>query len=397
MSNKVIRDSIHGDIFLTQDEIEVVDTPEFQRLRRVNQLGMTSLVYPSANHTRFEHSLGTLHLAGKMAERLELEGEKEKLIRLAALLHDVGHGPLSHTSEVFLSRHLRISHEQLSVETISRSPIAMVLEEQGFSVSELSEAIYGQRGFISKIISSEVDVDRMDYLVRDAHHTGVGYGIIDLDRLINTAEIRGDLLTFDSRGLRAIEGLLVARFLMIPSVYLHHTSRIADAMFLKAAEHAISEGKVSFRELMRMDDLEVFSLLRNSPGYLGEMGERFDTRKLFKTALIKGWHDIPPPLRERIIATREDGGKMKRIVEELSEEAGVEEKYIILDIPPQPAYKEMDALVGKEGRLLKVEEESPLVGVLKVAQKNYWSMGIYTPREHSQKVGEVAEELENFF
>lgn len=397
MSSKVIRDSIHGDIFLKPPEIEAVDTPEFQRLRRIKQLGLTNLVYPSANHTRFEHSLGTLHLAGKIAERLGLEEEEMRLIRLAALLHDVGHGPLSHTSEVFLALHREVSHERLSIETIENSWITEVLEKHGIAVDEVGRIISGERGFMGKIISSEVDVDRMDYLVRDAHHTGVGYGIIDLHRLINTASMYKNNLIFEYRGLRAIEGLLVARFLMIPSVYLHHTSRIADAMFLKATEYAIEEGVVSFDRLIRMDDIEAFSLLRSCSGYLGEIASRLDERRLFKIALSKGWHEISPPLREKVIRTRRDGEKVKRITAKLGEEAGVEERYVVLDIPPEPEYREMGALVERGKRIMGVEEESPLARVLREAQKNYWSLGIYTPEEHSQKVARAAGDLEPFF
>ncbi len=396
MSQKVIRDSIHGDIFLTPLEIEVVDTPEFQRLRRIKQLGLTNLVYPSANHTRFEHSLGAMHLAGKIAERLHLNREEKVLIRLSALLHDVGHGPLSHTSEELLARYLKISHEKLSIETIKNSKITIALEREGIDIKELTDIISGKKGYLSKIISSEVDIDRMDYLVRDAHHTGVGYGIIDLHRLINTMKLSNGNLVFSYRGLRAIEGLLVARFLMIPSVYLHHTSRIADAMFLKATEYAIQEGIIDFETMIKLDDIEIHSLLRNSTGYLREIGERLDLRKLFKKALIKGWHDLSPVLREKMFSLRKDVRKIKKIEREIGEEAGVEEKYIILDIPPEPEYREMDALIEKDGKIFKIEEESPLVGVLKVAQKSYWSIGIYTKKEYLGKVARVAENLESF-
>ncbi|MDI6655252.1 MAG: HD domain-containing protein, partial [Candidatus Hydrothermarchaeota archaeon] len=126
---RFIRDSIHGDIFLTQVEVEIVDTLEFQRLRRLKQLGMTYLVYPSANHTRFEHSLGALHLAGRVADKLGLSGEDKKKIRIAALLHDIGHGPLSHTSEALLECYLNKSHEKITRSIVESSAISGIIEK----------------------------------------------------------------------------------------------------------------------------------------------------------------------------------------------------------------------------------------------------------------------------
>ncbi len=397
MVRKIIRDSIHGDIFLSALEVEVVDTPEFQRLRRIKQLGLTNLVYPSANHTRFEHSIGTMHLAGKIADRLNLEEKDKNLICLAALLHDIGHGPLSHTSEELLARYLNISHERISIETVKNSDIATIVERYGIHAGDITDIIAGKKGYMSKIISSEVDIDRMDYLVRDAHHTGVGYGIIDLHRLINTIELFDGNLVFNSGGLRAIEGLLVARFLMTPSVYLHHTSRIADAMFLKATEYAIQEGIIDFETMIKFDDIEIQSVFRRSAGYVGEIGERLDLRRLFKKVVVKGWHDISPVLREKIISLREDVERIRKIEREIAEEANVGEEYVIIDIPPEPEYREMDAVIEKNGKIVKIEEESPLVSILKLAQKSYWDMGIYTRRKYVGKVARVADNIESFF
>ena len=396
MSAKVIRDPIHGDIFLTEAELRVVDTPEFQRLRRIKQLGMTYLVYPSANHTRFEHSLGALHLAGRLALRLGLDEEEAVLVRMASLLHDLGHGPLSHTSEELLARYLNTSHESISAETIKSSSIAEVLTDSGLDPEQIVEIISGDAGYLSRMVSGEFDIDRMDYLVRDAHHTGVGYGIIDLDRLINTIEIRDNLLVVNERGLRAVEGLLVARFLMIPTVYLHHASRIADAMFLKATEVAIEQGKLEFRELIKMDDYEVMGFFRSAQGYVGDIGERFDQRRLFKKALVKAWGELKPALRERVLALRQDVKRLSRIEAELAEDAGIEYGYVLLDVPPEPSYRELEALIAEEDEIKRIEDISPLVSVLRVAQKSHWSLGIYTPRRYLERVRRVAANLESY-
>ncbi|MEE8403252.1 MAG: HD domain-containing protein, partial [Candidatus Hydrothermarchaeaceae archaeon] len=384
-NTKVIRDSIHGDVFLSDLEFDIIDTPEFQRLRRIKQLGMTHLVYPSANHTRFEHSIGSLHLAGRIADRLDIDVRERENVRIAALLHDVGHGPLSHTSEEFLARYLKQPHEGISREIIENSSISRVLEDAGHDPPEISDILGEQGGYLRKIISSGVDVDRMDYLVRDAHHTGVAYGIIDLDRIINTIQVHNDTLVVTERGLKAVEALLVARFLMIPTVYLHRTSRIADVMFLKATEVAISEG-LDYRAFHRMDDFEVANLFRESQGYVKEISERFDNRRLFKIAHYCGWNEIDDGLRDRIIALRKDITRLKDIEREIAADSDASDGYVLLDIPEVPDYMEMDARILKNGEVIGIEEASPLVGIMRDAQKAQWNIGVYTPKEHLERV-----------
>lgn len=393
---KVIRDSIHGDIFLTEVELEIIDALEFQRLRRIKQLGTTYLVYPSANHTRFEHSIGALHLAGRIAERLGLSEEEKKKVRTAALLHDIGHGPLSHTSEELLARYLGQSHEKITKEIIGNSGISEILEREGMDSRDIGEIILGNKGYLGKIISSEFDVDRMDYLVRDAHHTGVAYGIIDLDRLINTMQIHENSLVVTERGLRAVEALLVARFLMMPTVYLHHASRVADAMFLKAMEKAIEQGFLDYKQLYRMDDYDIQNLFRTSSGYVQDIGKRFDERRLFKKAYVKEWHALDAVVRDRLISLRKNVEKWREIEDEIARDCGLEQGYVLLDIPQVPTYKEMSALIMKDEKIFRLDEISPLVEILKEAQKSQWSMGIYTPKEHLEKVSGICTNLKAY-
>jgi HD superfamily phosphohydrolase len=225
--------------------------------------------------------------------------------------------------------------------------------------------------------------------VRDAHHTGVAYGIIDLDRLINTIEIHEGSLVITQRGLRAAEALLVARFLMIPVVYLHHTARIADSMFLKATEKAIEEDLVDYHALSRMDDYDVMNLLRNSPGYVGDIGKSLDTRKLFKNVDVLGWRDMEPEIRDIIISLRQDVKKWKDMETQMAQDLGVDDGYVILDIPPLPNMQEMDAKILKDEGVAKIETESLLVKVLREAQIGQWNTGIYTPAEHLEKVRKI--------
>lgn len=392
---KVIRDSIHGDVFLTDLEVEIIDTPEFQRLRRIKQLGMTHLVYPSANHTRFEHSIGALHLAGRIAERLGLDERETLRLRIAALLHDVGHGPLSHTSEELLARYLGQPHEDISREIIENSSIKAVLEDAGISPKDISGILKEKKGYLGKIISSEFDVDRMDYLVRDAHHTGVAYGIIDLDRLINTIQVHSDTLVITERGLRAVEGLLVARFLMIPTVYLHRTSRIADVMFLKATETAIEEG-LDYKELYRMDDFDITRIFRESHGYVKEISDRIENRRLFKNVCNFTWDEMGWELVSKASDLRTDVIRLKKVEDEIAKESGAGSGYVLLDIPPLPDYSEMDAHILRDGGVLSLEQASPLVGILREAQKSQWNIAVYTPLEHLDGVKKTCENFEGY-
>ena len=167
---KFIRDSVYGDIRLNEFEVRIMDMPQFQRLRRIKQLGLISLIYPGATHTRFEHCVGTMHLGSKLSEELELDSDEIELIRASGLLHDIGHGPFSHVSEGVLS----VPHEELSKFVITKTSMRDLLEEK-FDVDEIVDIING-KGRLGPIVSGELDVDRMDYLLRDSHNTGVSYG-----------------------------------------------------------------------------------------------------------------------------------------------------------------------------------------------------------------------------
>tara|TARA_B100000315_G_C14591259_1_gene595967 strand:+ start:2998 stop:4182 length:1185 start_codon:yes stop_codon:yes gene_type:complete len=386
---KVIRDSIHGDIFLGNTELKIVDTPEFQRLRRLKQLGMTYFVYPGANHTRFEHSLGSFYLAEKLSEKIGLHHLDKTKIKFAALLHDTGHGPLSHTSEELLQRYLGVSHEKITEHIIENSKITSILEEVDIKPNDISDILAGKSGFMSKMISSEFDVDRMDFLVRDAHHTGVAYGVIDLDRLLNTIKIFDNDLVVEKGGLKAVEALLVARFLMMPTVYLHHTSRIADKMFLNAIERAIQNESLNYNLLFKMDDYSIQNLFRNSKGYVHDIGERFDRRDLFKNVFSRPWAELNEDMRKNVSHLRQNVMKWKKIEEEISIDLNIDEGYILLDLPPVSQYKEIKGQVILNNILQNIGDASPLIRILKKAQEEILDIGVYTLKEHFAKFNRV--------
>src|SRR5208282_2215183 len=182
-----IKDPIYGYIRLTAVEKTIIDTLAVQRLRRIRQLAGAEYVYPAANHTRFEHVLGAMYLAGAVVDNLPVqlsEFEKQK-VRLAALLHDVGHAPFSHLFEPLLLKYLNRNHEDMSTWIIAESDLADVIRKQGFDSTEISKLAVGQssdieKRFLGQVISSFFDVDKRDFVVRDSYHTGGGYGSVDV-------------------------------------------------------------------------------------------------------------------------------------------------------------------------------------------------------------------------
>jgi len=295
---KVIQDSIHGSIRVEEPFLSLVATPEFERLSHIHQLGLAYLVYPGAHHTRFEHSLGTFRIAQRMATALHLNDDEKSLVSAAALLHDIGHGPYSHTLEGPIHERTGMDHMDITKKMISKdftyiredyregqSMIYEILKEAGIdpvrvaklvntSPSELShtdilsvepgngQAFFGAgKNYLAEIIHSPLDADQMDYLVRDAHYTGVVQGgAVDIDRILNTLTINNGELTIDRGGLSAVEGILVARALMYSSVYFHKTVRIAQQMLIKAVESL--DDSVEIKNLAPMTDCELLSFLR---------------------------------------------------------------------------------------------------------------------------------------
>ncbi|MDD3246272.1 MAG: HD domain-containing protein [Methanosarcina sp.] len=384
---KVVLDPVHG--YIEMDEIvqELLATPQMQRLRRIKQLGFSNLVYPGANHTRFEHSLGAMHLASMLMKNLDSIGEdKKKEIRAAALLHDVGHGPFSHVTENVIDKYTRHRHDDVK-EIVGKGEIKEVLKKHGISPGDLAKHVKGETS-LGQILSSEIDVDRMDYLVRDAHYTGVAFGIVDYNRLINQMHFYEDRLVVDYGGLKAAESLLVSRFWMNTSVYYHHVTRISEAMCSKAVEYMITNGELDPSGLRQMDDTDLTAAMRNASGYAGELARRLDTRKLYKRALYTGLEDAG----KGVLKHRD---KIERTEKEIAELAGVDPQCVIVDIPKTPEMLEMKAMIKADHRMIPLNEASHFVSILQEAHMDNWRMGVYSPKEHCEAVGKAAKEYFN--
>lgn len=244
----IIRDAIHNDIVVEEKLIEdLIKTFEFQRLRKIKQLGLTYTVFPSAEHTRFSHSLGVYFLAGKMIERIEQERQirfdsiEVDALKAAALLHDVGHGPLSHTAEACFG----YSHESYSVRIIRdrKTQVNQVLRQIGPEMIE-QICMYIEKKhpnpILNKVLSATIDIDRMDYLIRDSHHVGVVYGNFDVNRILKIVTIKDDQLVFFAKGKQTLEDFILSRYHMFGQVYLNdHT--IGNEQLVKTILNRVKE------------------------------------------------------------------------------------------------------------------------------------------------------------
>lgn len=375
MEEKIIQDPIHGNITAENWIIDIIDTFCFQRLRRIKQIGFGNLVYPGANHTRFEHSIGTMHIAKLLTQKMDISEKIKDEIIAAALIHDMGHPPFSHSSERLVKKYLGLEHEDMVKDT----EIKDILVERGLRVGEVFQHIKGDSAI--DIVSGDIDADRMDYLVRDSYYTGVAYGVFDLMRLVNKIYFEDQRMIIDSGGLRAAESLLISRFMMYPTVYYHHVCRIAEKMYEKALEKCLSEELIEPEKLFKMDDYDVISFLRNREGYSGEMISRIDSRKLMKRAI---YVNLP---RIGVDISKVDS---RHAEEEIAEISNIDPAYVIVDIPPLEETRELGALVDLDGEVTKLEDISPLVSALKSGQGEGWKMGVYTLKEHRDKVAIAA-------
>ncbi len=375
---KLIQDSVHGLLRIEDWMIDIIDTPEFQRLRRITQIGFANLVFPGANHTRFEHSLGVMEVARRMVSGMDADDDEKKEIVASALLHDIAHLPFSHCSESVVERYLGINHENAEM-VLKRGEIKDVLNDLGFNVGRILKHIKGKSE--CNIVKGDIDADRIDYLIRDSHYTGVAHGVFDVQRLINKIIFFDKKIVIDSGGLRSAESLLISRFLMYTTVYYHHVCRIARKMFERALESCIEDNLIELKELFTMDDCSTLNLLLEGNDFSKEMISRILNRKLFKRALYVNIDSICVNL------SRID----ERVAEmEIAERANVDERYVIVDIPKVGEGEEFGAQVFIEGDLKRLDEVSNLVKALKDAERKSLKLGVYTLKEYTEEVRRVA-------
>ena len=417
---KVIHDPVHGSLRLSGLVLELVDAPEVQRLRGIRQLGLANLVFPGANHSRFEHVLGVSHLVERLGNELELPGKELKPLLAAAVLHDVGHPAYSHTLEYLMKDYLGKDHMEFAgsilqgktgayereelkeIRKLKVPSVVDVLSKHDISPAEVAGLVLGKhrKPYLGQIIHSDIDVDQMDYMLRDAHSTGVALGMIDVDRLMGTLILHKNRLAIESKGVEAVEGFLTARALMFTSVYFHHAVRIAELMLANAVDFAIKQGGlINKNNFYRLTDSELMEKLRAIPGYPREIAVRLRYRSLFKTAYVEERRELTRQGKRRLLKKYGEWRQIRMLQDEIAKKAGLPPGRVILDVPivdvliSEPRLEKVEIPALAEGKLVRLSKLSPIAEALKKRQAPRYLLRVITAAENVQKVERAASKV----
>jgi HD superfamily phosphohydrolase len=378
----VIRDPLHNNIRLDPLARELIETPVFQRLRYVRQLGLAFLVYPGATHTRFEHALGTYHLARRSLAMLQESGgltgvavDECAIIAAAALLHDVGHYPFSHALEEIGALH----HEEVARTLIMDGEVGAILT-RALGKDAPARIIALVRGDsqspLQRLISGSLDLDKLDYLRRDALMCGVRYGDIDVDRLLNSLVLVNDpasgglTVGIAEKGLSALESLLFAKYQMYRNVYWHHAIRSATAMYKRLVADALDAGALPADRLASFTDEGLLHVLEQSK--LPMLGA-LRTRKLYKRAFECPAVELSEEAGEWIA---DDPALTRQAEDALAREIGMEAGDVLLDYPVKTQMLGLDIPVRRRGgsiRRLTAEGWEGAVNLPKLSEELYRS------------------------
>jgi hypothetical protein len=399
-----IIDPIHDFIRVYDHELKIIDNPIFQRLRRIRQLSGAHLTYPAAQHTRFEHSLGVMHIASQAGEALREKGilkqyDIEKL-RLAGLLHDIGHGPFSHLFEEIIQKK-KISHEDFGKNIILKSAIGDTLSQNGYDKKTITKIAFGDSKFqyLNEIVSGALSADMMDYLLRDGYFTGAEHAKIDHKRLTQSLDVHKKKLALEKSALYSFESMMHSRYQMFKAVYFHKTVRAAEVMLLEALRLSDDEfGFTSFNlnEYTKLTDEYVLSMLLASKSTklkrAKKFAEDYQNRKLLKCVY------------ERILTSKTllEKTKTNEIRSSLSKKSKVDENEIFVDssvtpsIPLAPSKKESKQIIlitqengksqAQEMPISKIPVVSAISGFMNILR-------VYTPQKTRKKVEMAAKSI----
>ena len=432
-----IRDPIHGFINRSEDEERVIDTPLFQRLRRIRQLAMANLVYPGATHTRFDHSLGVMHIAGLMAENL-IENSEEKInLRLMALLHDIGHGPFSHVSEkileMFMPETISINEgkkiHELITEKIIRSDnnIKRILKQRIENILDIVDEKTDST--LKGIITGPLDADKQDYLLRDSYFCGVKYGIFDMPRLHNSLRPHKDkrdcfLAINGPDGVHAVEQYILAKYYMTTQVYSHKVRLLTDAMIIRAIELGINVDNITFlkdiykyantpdyiNNFILWDDERLTSeILKGDDRKLSkQIFEKLKKRMLFKRIFQSKLEVFPAKIREKLsdILKPKNIPLRKQLEKKIAIELKCEKHFVILNsfiiksVRTQTFDSEASIIVSSDTGKESFEEASTLFKSIDKAMQEGW-VEIYIPivykdgKDKKQKLCEFQKKIQS--
>ncbi len=382
----VIRDPIWQNIWIEPPALDLIDTAAFQRLRRVRQLGLAYLVYPGAAHTRFDHALGVYHLTGRALRLLEgsrmLDAVAERdrsILRLAGLLHDIGHYPFSHALEELETGLVPADHEQLAGGFLADSEVAAALAPLGDAArGEIHQLILGRSPSpLQGLVSGSLDLDKIEYLTRDAHFCGVPYGEIDVDRLLYALRLLPDPRTgrlevgVSVQGIAALESLLFAKYQMFRNVYWHHGVRAATVTFQRLMREALAGGWATHDDIIGRGDEELLNVLeslalasdsesarRAVQQYIPALRHRRLPKRAaewrgdaISEALGRLGREVAPWFHQR-------PGLRAALEDHLAAELGLERGSLFLDYPAKPGMLMLDILMqGRDGEIERLTPE----------------------------------------
>ena len=395
-----IIDPIHDFIRVYNSELKIIDSPIFQRLRRIKQLSGAHLIYPGAQHTSFEHSLGVMHIASMASNSLKekgiLKSHDIRDIRLAALLHDIGHGPFSHLFEEVLEKRQKISHEDIGKKIILKTEIGDSISKSGFDKRFICKLAFGDSKFqfMNELISGALSADIMDYLLRDGYFTGAEHAKIDHNRLTYSLDVFKDQLALDKSALVNFETMMISRYQMFKAVYFHKTVRAGEVMLLEAMDLARNElGLTSMNvdEFVKLTDDSILADLLSLPENKSDLkiakkiAEDYEQRKLFKCVFETDFNNN----------TKIGKKRLNQIKHDIIRKSRVNENEVFVDssttpsMPLSPSKKESNSIIlvtddGKKTVATKIPiSKIPIVSTMSGFMNN---LRVYTPSKNRKKV-----------
>ena len=402
-----IIDPIHDFVRVNSNELKIIDTPIFQRLRRIRQLSGAHLIYPGAQHTRFEHSLGVMHMASMAGHVLYEKGivssDNIQNLRFAGLLHDIGHGPFSHLFEELLQKR-KISHEDIGRDIILKTQIGDLISANGFNKKFITELAFGDSKFqfMNEIISGALSADIMDYLLRDGYFTGAEHAKIDHNRLTYSLDVYKNKLALEKSALVNFETMMISRYQMFKAVYFHKTVRAGEVMLLESmylAEEELGLSSTSLNEYLKLTDEVILSKLLNLPERNSKLriakkiATDYLNRNLFKSVF-----------EVSVTGNAITKKRMQSIREEVSKKSKVDINEIFVDssntpsIPLSPSKKESKSIIILERDGVKTTaKEMPISDIRLVSVMSGFMkiLRVYTPANNRKKVEIAAKSILN--
>ena len=392
-----IRNALYGDIILSDVEASILDTYEMQRLRHVAQLGFVNFVYPCANHTRFEHSIGTRWMAQKIVRLsgIPISRKDERLLYLSALLHDAAQPAYVHITERLSDMGMPV-HEDVVKYILDGTYKERVLDIKGdietpFVCDVLKkddrdsiyEILTGKRAYLSDLIDSYIDADSLDYLRRDSFYTGLPYGNYD-DRIFSSFKIininNEERIGFNNSSdtINSILSILNARFTLRKAVYLHHTSLIADEMYITALKYALSDNTINEFDIFISGDLELLLTMRRSKR-AKPLVERLLHRRLFKRVFVLD-DDSPTRIRNTIEELERNTIELNEARRRISGESGVAEEKLLIGLPAPIKWKDYNKILMASDKSNCVELGTIIPSEIRLLEEKYrslWRFGVY--------------------